>query len=368
MQQGVVSLFALNEDSQSLCNIYGKIKSLEISLAEGQRQAGAISCGGQPQATVSSHAPSGHRESHTHKHHHAHSPHRPTQGEPEDLLGLGDYSPRHTAVHSSPHHHEHLQEPPRQHQHHHRQHHEDHYPPEHNPPVVAQYAPQHYQPHPDGTGHGIRIPPPITQAPYGQAQAHQGYVPHTPSHGQTPVHAHHTPSHGQTSVHVHHTPSHGQTPVHAPNRIAPPPSARTPAHAPATAQAPVHAHPPVHAIPSDEIITVAASDPFAPDALDALFGETPVKAAPAPAPAPTSRSKAHAVSPGDAILPQPKDPFAPDALDALFGEAPVSAAKADPFSPQALDALFDAPVPQQAHVQGKLFCCTRAVGVALYFL
>jgi hypothetical protein len=97
---------------------------------------------------------------------------------------------------------------------------------------------------------------------------------------------------------------------------------------------------------SDEVITVAAADPFAPDALDALFSSAPVPQPSKPA-APAVHHAAKPVNPEEIVLPQPKDHFAPEALDALFDAKPpaVSGVKADPFSDDALDALFDAPPP-----------------------
>jgi hypothetical protein len=102
---------------------------------------------------------------------------------------------------------------------------------------------------------------------------------------------------------------------------------------------------PVKSVDSDEIITVAAADPFAPDALDALFSAAPAPQAVKPAAAVHHAPKP--VNPDEIVLPQPKDHFAPDALDALFDTKPpaVSGVKADPFSDAALDALFDTPPP-----------------------
>lgn len=132
---------------------------------------------------------------------------------------------------------------------------------------------------------------------------------------------------------------------HQPRRIAPPPNAHAPTRQDSTG--------------GD--LVVAAKDPFAPDALDALFGSNPPPRAPPSSP--PKANKQHATAgvnrqesndAGDVIV-AAKDPFAPDALDALFDNKPKAAVapaaatgpKYDPFAPAALDALFDGPPNNQ---------------------
>ena len=77
--QGVEKLIALNEASQELCGVYDKIKHCEVSLLEGQRLAGAISCGDTDAPDQAGAA------------HHQHQP-AGDSGD-ADLLGMGDMSP-----------------------------------------------------------------------------------------------------------------------------------------------------------------------------------------------------------------------------------------------------------------------------------
>ena len=129
--------------------------------------------------------------------------------------------------------------------------------------------------------------------------------------------------------------------------------------------------PVLHTVRSDEVVTPIGGDPFAPDALDALFSDTPPVHTHAPTAHHTVARAANNES-TEEILPQPKDHFAPEALDSLFDTPKppaVSGQKADPFSDAALDALFDTPAPPtHPHPQHGMFPCFTFPFIFLFFI
>lgn len=392
------TLIALNEASQSLSSIYNKIKSCETNLVEGQRQTRSVTWGGD--TTQESFKPSLRVDIDLPKH----TAVQQTPDGSADLLGMGDYSPYNRTTPSGGHHPVHhsvaqhamaahspgAHHSPSHHSAHHSPNHHSAHPSPHRPPAAHTHAhpspgkppvgyhtshpeyPVEYpvaQTHsaPHYQGAAIRIPPP---GQHGHGHSHGVHHPTAGIKAPSPVNAHgahHDTMKAPSPVHnqgVHYSTLKAPSPVHGHGApYLPAMHAHSPAHI--HAPTPSHAVKPkgVHAAPvnskPDEVITPANGDPFAPDALDALFGtgsppaqpshKSPTKVAQQPPPpvgSPEITGK---------VLPQPADHFAPEALDALFDTkppAPVSGVKADPFSDAALDALFDTPAPP-AHHHGR---------------
>jgi hypothetical protein len=165
---------------------------------------------------------------------------------------------------------------------------------------MGDYSPQR-SPHP-------------AQVPLGQAQAQAQVQPAQPQTAIYPSHPLHNPE-----LPVPYQPQSASLPVQqaahaAPVRIPPP----------GQGSQRLHAHPISKPAAAEQVITPAGGDPFAPDALDALFSAAPAQ----------QSAKSGTAS---AKVGQQQDPF--------------SQPKADPFSPAALDALFDTPKP--APMQGE---------------
>jgi len=317
--ENVETLITLNETSHQLSGVYNQIKNCEINLVEGQRRVATMSCGDTEQQSQSPAAAVDHHQ-------------QPHQGD-MDLLGLDEFGQPSPVHRSSPHPHPHVPH------HHHHHHNEEHSRGAHSP---VHHNPQHMHPPP--------------QAAHGHHSA-PSPVHHYPEHPHT--HAH------PTHQHPHAHPHHHVVPVRQAPLLAPPPQQAhrapipAPIHTPAPAQANHQVHqvhhntpvaapvPALHTVRSDEVVTPIGGDPFAPDALDALFSDTPPVHTHAPTAHHTVARAANNES-TEEILPQPKDHFAPEALDSLFDTPKppaVSGQKADPFSDAALDALFDTPAP-----------------------